>query len=176
MPKTRATLGGLLILLSFSLLFVLPLIPLHSGKIAQLPFVLEREAHFVLVFFGYPGCNEVCPRTLQNLTEIYQNYSQQVALQVVFINLHPGASQVAIQAYAKNFHPHFQGVNLTDQILENLKSNLGVTAIKTMDKSNDILHSEQLYLLEKYNNDWKIKVIYRNTDKLRQGLYNDMNS
>lgn len=167
MSKTRGILGGLLILCSFSLLFVLPQMPLHSNKIVQLPITLAAKSDFLLVFFGYPHCNTICPTTLQSLSEVYANYStfQQAMLQVVLINLDSEGSQQHIQTYAKSFHPEFQGFNLSKADLEAAKASFGISAFKTAENDKQILHSTQIYLLEKYKNDWKIKTIYR--DALR---------
>jgi len=176
MSKTQSLFGGVLILLSFSLLFVLPLLPLNSNKTVILPIEFVNKPTYLLVFFGYPHCNEICPQTLQSLNQVYRQQTRYQAktLQVVLINLDTTDSSATISAYARSFHPDFKGVQLSKTDLSHVKQDFGAMAIKVSGETAQILHSPTVYFLEhQQHNSWKIKTIYRDAAQFERNFLED---
>ncbi len=177
MPKNSQVLthkqwfgGVVLIGLSLSVLLVLPLIPLHGDKQLKLPANMASRADFLLVFFGYPHCNSICPKTLKDLSQAYtQNPRyQQGSLEVWLVNLYADEDLANTQSYVEGFHSAFKAAVFDAQSLEQLKADFGIIAYQTAENSDQLSHSEQIYLLEKQSHIWLMKTIYRHSTEFKQ--------
>lgn len=80
--------------------------------------VTAQDLHggYTLVFFGYTHCPDVCPMTLQNITqalEVVGDNQPEKAKRVtpVFITIDPARDDVArMRDYVANFHPRLIGL------------------------------------------------------------------
>ncbi|MFQ5564886.1 MAG: SCO family protein [Paracoccaceae bacterium] len=72
---------------------------------------------YMLVYFGYTHCPDVCPIDLQVMTEAIDLMGEQGAgVQPVFITVDPGRDTVAVMAdYVAAFHPRLIGLTGTPE-------------------------------------------------------------
>jgi protein SCO1/2 len=154
--KYREMVGIALIIISFSWLFVLPFIPLKSNQ--TITANLFTESHYVLVFFGYPGCRDICSPVLQRLQKIYERCANPQQLAVVFVNLWEEMSKNETQQYAQFFHKDFIGLAFSNEL------NQLFGAWKIPQPNGQLIHSDYIYLLEKFEyNQWIIKELFKKT-------------
>jgi protein SCO1/2 len=79
----------------------------------------EFRGRYMLVFFGYTHCPDVCPTTLFDLTQALEQLGAAAdKIQPIFITIDPlRDTPDAIGAYLENFHPAFIGLTGTRQQL-----------------------------------------------------------
>lgn len=84
----------------------------HNGKTVSEQDFLGRH---MLVFFGYTHCPDVCPLTLNTLSEVIDKLASDAEkIRPVFISVDPSRDTPAvIKEYLKNFHPSFVGLTGT---------------------------------------------------------------
>ncbi len=67
--------------------------------------------NYLLVFFGYTRCPDVCPLTLARLAEVYGDLGEPENLRVLMITVDPEHDTPELtQRYAGSFHPDFLGL------------------------------------------------------------------
>jgi protein SCO1/2 len=106
----------------------------------------QLQKHWTLLFFGFTHCSNICPTTLVNLKDIYQQlHPHWPALQVVFVSIDPDEdSPERLKTYVKNFNPHFMGVTGSPEQLNELKKQFGAFSEKT---AKGITHSSSVLLI-----------------------------
>ncbi len=101
------------------------------------PFQLsDLQGRYVLVFFGYTSCPDICPFTLGELSKAYNqllaedpDVAQELA--VVFITLDPDRdTPERLAEYVPYFHADFYGVYLPPEELEEVKAAYGIYSEK----------------------------------------------
>ncbi|MBL6940921.1 MAG: SCO family protein [Rhodospirillales bacterium] len=132
----------------------------HHGKI-----VTDRDflGQYVLIFFGYTYCPDVCPTTMQVIGDALDALGEKGRnIQPVFVSVDPERDTPAeLAGYVSHFHPRMIGLSGTkDQILK-LADDYGASYFKvyqmpstdaaddTEDGKSDYLisHSAALYLM-----------------------------
>ena len=110
----RLWLGGtVLIGAMLGLLIALPWFPMvSSGKRIQLEFLKSEPSH-ALLFFGFPGCGEICPITMERLNVIKSKGGLPMPIQVGLVNIVPELRAFAVSEYAKGFDLGFEGYHLS---------------------------------------------------------------
>jgi protein SCO1/2 len=69
------------------------------------------QGKYLLVYFGYTRCPDVCPLTMGRLAKMYEDLGQPGNLQVVMITVDPANdTPQIIQHYAASFDPSFVGL------------------------------------------------------------------
>ncbi len=167
--------GISLILLSLSWLFILPFIPLNSDKSLSENFFTQNRGQYMLLFFGFPGCHTICPPTLKKMGELYQVYQQNTTdnlLDITFINLLLTVDKQTAIDYAKQFEQHFITYQPTEAQLAELTRQLGVYSYQT--QAQTLEHSGYIYLLENVENQWIIRHIYPNNQRLNARFFDDL--
>lgn len=81
-------------------------LPDTEGRLRTLA---EFKGQLVVLFFGYTQCPDVCPTTLQELTQARQQMGAKGAsVQVIFITLDPERdTPEVLREYMKSFDPHY---------------------------------------------------------------------
>lgn len=152
--KQRGMIGIALILFGLSWLVILPLIPLKSNRVVQAN--LFATTPHVLLFFGYPSCQDRCSGVLQQLQNIYERCANSQHFMVVFVNLLKEMSQQQTQIYVQHFHKDFIGLTFS----ETLNTQFGIWFIPQSD--GQLVHSDFIFLLEnKGINSWVIKEVLK---------------
>ena len=168
MSKKQLILGSLLILITFSSLFIITLPSVYSknkaGKIekeiiADFDFLKNEEKNYVLLYFGFVGCTTICPPALNEISQIYKKLDK-TKFSFYFVNLQEDTPPENVELFAKVFHPNFKGVYLDKENITKTISKLNVKYTKALFDKNDIEHSGFLYFLEKENNLFVQKYIY----------------
>lgn len=66
---------------------------------------------YLLVFFGFTECPDVCPLTLSRLAKTYRNLGEPEDVRVVMVSVDPETDTPArVSRYVKQFHPSFVGL------------------------------------------------------------------
>lgn len=89
-----------------------------SGKPMRLS---DFRGKYVLLYFGYTFCPDVCPFTLNDLADMLKRLGPAAtAVQIIFVSLDPERDTVAhLQAYLPAFHSDFLGMTgNADEILK----------------------------------------------------------
>ena len=147
------------------LLIALPWLPMvSSGKRIQLEFLKSEPSH-VLLFFGFPGCGEICPIAMERLSVIKSNGGFPMLIQVGLVNIAPELPVFAVSEYAKAFDPEFEGYHLSQENLSALTEEFGLSlpsanaALPT-----NLSHPDALFLLEHVREDfWELKQVFSAT-------------
>lgn len=71
----------------------------------------DWRGKYLLVFFGFTTCPDVCPLTLGRLAKVYRDLGEPEAVQVVMVSVDPATDTPArTQRYVAGFHPSFVGL------------------------------------------------------------------
>jgi protein SCO1/2 len=95
-----------------------------DGKQRQLA---DFKGRYVLVFFGFTQCPDICPTALARAAEVKQKLGKDgEQLQVIFISIDPERDTAELmRAYTHNFDPSFLGLRgnaeQTKQVAEEFK-------------------------------------------------------
>ena len=102
----------------------------HNGKA-----VTEKDyaGSYLLVFFGFASCPEVCPTELQKIAQVLELLGEEKAakIQPLFITVDPERdTPEALKAYVAEFHPKLVGLTGTAEQIEAVKKAYRVYASK----------------------------------------------
>ena len=104
-----------------------PLIAFNlTGKDGQ-PFTLDNfKGYWSYVFFGYTQCPDICPVTLQVMSQTLKQLSPDEA-QAVFISVDPERDTIEkIKSYVEYFHPDMLGATGDPEIISKLTRHIGI--------------------------------------------------
>jgi protein SCO1/2 len=84
------------------------LIDQHGRRVTDRDF----RGHYMLVYFGYTRCPDVCPTSLEKATRALQRLGDRAkAIVPVFVTIDPERDTPKVLAdYLSNFHPGFVGL------------------------------------------------------------------
>jgi protein SCO1/2 len=114
--------------------------------------LVSRTGKFVLIFFGYTYCPDVCPTTLYEMKEIKARLKDKAEnIEFVFITVDPERDTLEqLTRYLASFDGSFFGLTGTTEQLEMLWQDYGVyREIQETDNSLGYLvdHTSRLYLI-----------------------------
>lgn len=108
---------------------------------------------YMLVYFGYTYCPDVCPTDLQIMTDALHMLDASVLKQItpVFVSIDPERDTVEVMAeYVDYFHENLIGLTGTVEQIDAIKSEYRVYAEKADDTADYIVdHSAFTYLMDK---------------------------
>jgi protein SCO1/2 len=113
----------------------------------------DFRGQFMLVFFGYTFCPDVCPTDLQIIAQAMDGLGKAGdRLQPIFISVDPARDTPGVVAeYASHFHPRLIGLTGTRQQVAAAARNYGVISMKIIDENDpehySINHSALTYLV-----------------------------
>ena len=113
------------------------------------------KKEYMLVFYGYVGCVNVCSPVLDNLNRFYSSDSFskfEPFVDLIFVNLLPRLSPEQPDQYAKSFNPKFIGVYLTEKEIMGIDKELNLYLSKRADDLFELDHSDHLYLIKREKN------------------------
>lgn len=127
----------------------------------------DRTGKFVLIFFGYTHCPDVCPTTLYEMKEIKNRLKDQADnIEFVFITVDPERdTQEQLTNYLASFDESFYGLTASQEQLEQVWNDYGVyREIQDVDNSLGYLvnHTSRLYLVNSQN-ELMITYLYETT-------------
>ncbi len=117
------------------------------------------KANAYLVFFGYTHCPDYCPITLQKLTKIQKQFSEEKQPLIVFITIDPERDKPEIiNDYLKKFQGQIIGFTGSKEEILNIAKKLGVYfRIERHGSHVHIEHNTSTFFVDK---DYKIRYIY----------------
>jgi len=109
---------------------------------------------YMLVFFGFTACPDICPTTLATLSSVLESLGEKAAQVVpVFISVDPARDTPAvIKEYLTHFDPRIVGLTGTSAQVEQVASAYKVYYAKAEDGDEQnymINHSGYIYLMAK---------------------------
>lgn len=103
--------------------------PIQLTRANGEPFRLsDQRGKFVLLFFGYTSCPDVCPTTMAELKLVVDGLGEAAnSVQVVFISVDPDRdTPEKIQKYVEHFNPNFIGLTGSLDELQKIWDGYGV--------------------------------------------------
>lgn len=123
----------------------------HNGRRVSLETFRGR---WVMLFFGYTRCPDVCPTTLSDMARAFELLGPEAAgrVQVLFVTVDPERdSKDILKAYVPYFHPDFLGLWGTPEEVARVAREFRVVYRKHVEPgASDYLvdHSAGSYLLD----------------------------
>jgi len=84
------------------------------------------QGKWVLMYFGYTSCPDVCPIDLSKINLSFQTMENKDKLQVIFISVDPARDIGSLDQFASAFNSSFLGLTAHNQELETISKSLGV--------------------------------------------------
>ncbi len=84
------------------------------------------QGKWVLMYFGYTSCPDVCPIDLSKINLSFQMMENKDKLQVVFISVDPARDIGMLDQFSSAFNSSFLGLTAHSQELETISKSLGV--------------------------------------------------
>jgi protein SCO1/2 len=124
----------------------------HNGQILSKARFRDRWS---LIFFGYTHCPDVCPTTLQDLSDMMkaiQHDEVRRALQVVFVSVDPDRDSAEIlKKYVQYFNPDFIGATASLSEIDRLTDAIGIMHSREKTSEDQVVygvsHSASVLLL-----------------------------
>lgn len=124
----------------------------HNGQILSKARFRDRWS---LIFFGYTHCPDVCPTTLQDLSDMMkaiQHDEVRQALQVVFVSVDPDRDSAEIlKKYVQYFNPDFIGATAALPEIDRLTDAIGIMHSREKTSEDQVVygvsHSASVLLL-----------------------------
>jgi len=142
----------------------------------ELPFKVKDNKSVILLYFGYVGCPDVCPASLNEINNIYRKldnrYKDRVG--VYFVNIIESGNA---DEYAKYFNKDFKGVGLSSIEIMKFMNKLHAYKSDPLTNSGELYHTSYLYLVKKISNDnfilkkmyythpYDVKMVIKNIEK-----------
>ena len=84
------------------------------------------QEKWVLMYFGYASCPDVCPIDLSKINLSFEMMKNKDRLQVVFVSVDPARDLGVLDQFAGAFNSSFLGLTAQNQELEAISKSLGV--------------------------------------------------
>jgi len=84
------------------------------------------KGKWVLIYFGYASCPDVCPIDLSKINLSFEMMENKDKLQVVFVSVDPVRDIGVLDQFAGAFNSSFLGLTAHDHELETISKSLGV--------------------------------------------------
>jgi len=120
----------------------------HGGVVTERSF----PGKYLLVYFGYANCRDVCPTTLNTVTAALDRLGGKAALvQPLFITVDPARdTPAALRKYVGSFSPRLVGLSGTVADIRKVAEEYRVAIISRQEGAADdyaVDHSSVLYLM-----------------------------
>jgi protein SCO1/2 len=138
-----------------------PMFTLESSH-GDLYSLKDHQGKFLILFFGYTYCPDICPTTLYKLKTVNEELGNNAdEVEIVFVTVDPKRdTQEKLAKYLHSFDDSFFGLTGDEHALEQVWKDYGVFRQESIaDGSKDYLvdHTTRLYLIDKSGN---LKVTY----------------
>ena len=84
------------------------------------------KGKWVLIYFGYASCPDVCPIDLSKINLSFEMMENKDKLQVVFVSVDPARDIGVLDQFSSAFNSSFLGLTAHDHELETISKSLGV--------------------------------------------------
>lgn len=106
------------------------------------------RGHWTVLFFGYPGCPDVCPQTLDIVRQAWESYTpnKQPPAKFVFANIDPNPNtNMELKSFLHAYNPNFIGVSGDHKEIAQLCDQLGIFHEQ---QTNRIDHTAALLIID----------------------------
>jgi protein SCO1/2 len=127
-------------------------------KQVELDFI-KSDKKFIILFFGYVGCTDVCTPLLKRLDSMYNSKEFEdikVDTEFVFVNLTHEIDSYQPKLFANFFNNNFKGLYLSKRGIFNIDREFGLFFSRDLLDESQMNHTDYLYLID---NRTKIKVL-----------------
>lgn len=138
---------------------------------------IKSDKRFVLLFFGYFGCRDVCTPILEEMSKLYESKEfEEVkeSVDFVFVNLTPEVESFQPDLFAKYFNNAFKGVYLSKSELFSMDRNFELYFARSLSDDTELNHTDNIYLIENNQNSKVLKSIYSTHPIQRKKLIDDI--
>jgi protein SCO1/2 len=149
---------------------------LEVNKSLEASFI-KSDKKFVLVFFGYVGCKDVCTPLLQELNNLYESKEFETIkehVEILFVNLTPEIEEFQPDLFAKFFNKDFKGIYLSRKETLSIERAFGVYFSKDLSDKTQLNHSDNIYFIENNKDNKILKTIYLTHPLKTKKLINDI--
>jgi protein SCO1/2 len=112
----------------------------------------DLKGKWVIAFFGFTHCPDICPMTLADLARVYKQLPEQIKKQwrVLFVSVDPERDNPERLAnYIRFFHPDFLAATAPHDVLRPLTKSLGAIYFVEKNQENyDVQHSGKLFIID----------------------------
>jgi protein SCO1/2 len=128
---------------------------------------LNKKWDYLFVYFGYTFCPDVCPTTLNEISQLYKKNENLIhKVPFVFITLDPQRDTIdRLTEYVRFFHPQLDFIRFESQQIINMTADFGsrFTANRADQKGHySVDHSAEIYLI---NSSGKIVNVFHHPTK-----------
>ncbi|MBE8191025.1 MAG: SCO family protein [Alphaproteobacteria bacterium] len=116
------------------------------------------RGQYLLIYFGFTYCPDVCPTALARLSDALEQLepTESASIQPLFISVDPERDTPAtLRDYVRHFHPRLEGLTGSTAQIENVKRQYRIYAAKVADDTTTdgytIDHSSIIYFMDKQN-------------------------
>lgn len=138
---------------------------------------IKSDKKFVLLFFGYFGCRDVCTPILEEMSKMYESKEFEElkeSVDFVFVNLTPEVEAFEPDLFAKYFNNDFKGVYLSKSELFSMDRNFELYFARSLSDNSELDHTDNLYLIENNSKTKVLKSIYSTHPIKRKKLIDDI--
>ena len=121
----------------------------HNGKAIT---HRDLEGAPTLIFFGFTHCPDVCPTTLMEITQVFEQLGPQAKIRALFVTVDPERdTPELLKDYLSNFDPRITGVTGPRENIDAALKAWRVFARKTKGEgdSYSVDHSSVVYLMDR---------------------------
>ena len=114
----------------------------------------ELKGKLSLIYFGFTYCPDICPTSLQKLTEVIDTLDKyKIDVIPVFITIDPQRdTSELLKEYLKHFHSKYVALTGTEKQIKDVAEKFKVFYAKAREENNNnymIDHSSFVYLMDK---------------------------
>ena len=105
-----------------------------------------------LIFFGYTHCQDICPTTLLQISDILRELGNEAKIDAIFVTVDPDRdSPEVLKDYLLNFDPRIIGLSGDKKSIEKALSSFHIYSKVVPDKYNGyaVNHTNVVYLINK---------------------------
>ncbi|MDD2653362.1 MAG: SCO family protein [Sulfurimonas sp.] len=138
---------------------------------------IKSDKKFVLLFFGYFGCRDVCTPILEEMSKLYESKEFEElreSVDVIFVNLTPEVDSFQPDLFAKYFNNAFKGVYLSKGELFSMDRNFELYFARSLSDDTELNHTDNIYLIKNNQNSKVLKSIYSTHPIQRKKLIDDI--
>lgn len=120
-----------------------------------------------LMFFGYTHCQDICPATLLEISDVLKELGNEAKIEAIFVTVDPDRdTPEVLKDYLSNFDPRISGLSGDRKSIDKTLASFHIYSKIVSDKQNGyaVNHTNVVYLINK--NGQFSKILDLSKDKL----------
>ncbi|NGP87504.1 SCO family protein [Fodinibius halophilus] len=139
--------------------------PLENKTVAEPPFLSQSSNSIEVLFFGYVGCESICPTSLIKLAKVFKEIDQKYPdskTGAVFVDIGEQVSADLSNRYSRQFSEDIRGVTLAKDDMKQVLRDFNVRLNKPNADKPTIFHTDHFFVLQQKQNEWKVRRVLSN--------------